>query len=88
MPKGIDGAPTQARHAAGDKDVQLSGGANTVRQFIDARLLDELQTHLAPLMLGSGVRLFDGVSPGLGREPTRVVDYPQVAHLTDRITPS
>ncbi|MER6859774.1 hypothetical protein [Streptomyces pilosus] len=55
---------------------------------MDARLLDELQTHLAPLILGSGVRLFDGVSPGLGREPTRVVDYPQVAHLTDRITPS
>lgn len=84
--EGIGSALAQARKAAGAKDVQISGGADTVRQFIAAGLLDELQIHLAPLVLGSGVRLFDGVSPGLGLEPTRVVDSPQVTHLTYRIT--
>lgn len=86
--EGIDSALAQARKAAGDKDVQISGGADVVRQFIDAGLLDELQIHLAPLVLGSGVRLFDGVSPDLGLVPTQVVDSPQVTHLTYRITPS
>ncbi|MFE2341145.1 dihydrofolate reductase family protein [Streptomyces sp. NPDC059431] len=83
---GIDSALAQARKAAGDKDVQVSGGADAVRQFLDAGLLDELQIHLAPLVLGSGVRLFDGVSPDLGLVPTQVVASPQVTHLTYRIT--
>ncbi|WP_331737770.1 dihydrofolate reductase family protein [Streptomyces sp. NBC_01276] len=86
--EGIDSALAQARKAAGDKDVQISGGADTVRQYLAAGLLDELQIHLAPLLLGSGVRLFDGVSPNLSLVPTRVVDSPQVTHLTYRITPS
>ncbi|MEU1854181.1 dihydrofolate reductase family protein [Streptomyces sp. NPDC019990] len=86
--EGIDSALAlaMARKAAGDKDVQISGGADTVRQFINAGLLDELQIHLAPLVLGSGVRLFDGVSPGLSLELTRVVDSPQVTHLTYRVS--
>jgi dihydrofolate reductase len=89
--EGIDSALAQARKAAGeagDKDVQISGGADTVRQFLDAGLLDELQIHLVPLVLGSGVRLLDGVSPGISLAPTRVVDSPQVTHLTYRITSS
>ncbi|MFF8196756.1 dihydrofolate reductase family protein [Streptomyces bobili] len=45
--EGIDSALAHARKAAGDKDVQISGGADAVRQFIDAGLLDELQIHLA-----------------------------------------
>ncbi|MFJ3582822.1 hypothetical protein ACIPPS_11430 [Streptomyces sp. NPDC090127] len=48
MTEGIDSALAQARKAAGGKDVQISGGADTVRQFIDAALLGELQIHLAP----------------------------------------
>ncbi|WP_374211645.1 dihydrofolate reductase family protein [Streptomyces sp. YS415] len=83
--EGIDSALAQARQAAGDKDVQISGGADTVRQFIDAGLLDELQIHLAPVVLGAGVRLFDGVSPALELVPTRVVDSAQVTHLTYRV---
>ncbi|MEV5443963.1 dihydrofolate reductase family protein [Streptomyces sp. NPDC052644] len=86
MTEGIDSALARARQAAGDKDIQISGGADTVRQFIDAGLLDELQIHLAPLVLGSGLRLFDGVSPGLNLEPIRVVDSPQVTHLTYRVS--
>jgi hypothetical protein len=47
--------------------------------------LVELQSHLAPLVLGAGVRLFDGVSPELGLIPKRVIGSPQVTHLTCQI---
>ncbi|WKV72886.1 dihydrofolate reductase family protein [Streptomyces sp. PCS3-D2] len=86
--EGIGSALERARRAAGGKDVQISGGADTVRQFIDAGLLDELQIHLAPLVLGAGVRLFDGVSAALGLEPAGVVDSPRVTHLTYRFAAS
>ena len=61
---GIESAVEQARAGAGDKDVQVSGGAEVVKQSLDAGLLEELQIHLAPVLLGGGVRLFDGVDPG------------------------
>jgi dihydrofolate reductase len=80
---GITSALERARAAAGDRDVQISGGADTVRQYLDAGLVDELQLHIAPVLLGAGNRLFDGIAPGL-RElaPTRVLDSPYgVAHL-------
>ncbi|MFE0581573.1 dihydrofolate reductase family protein [Streptomyces sp. NPDC058874] len=86
--EGIGSALERARRAAGGKDVQISGGADTVRQFIDAGLLDELQIHLAPLVLGAGVRLFDGMSAALGLEPAGVVDSPRVTHLTYRFAAS
>ncbi|MFC4010863.1 dihydrofolate reductase family protein [Nonomuraea purpurea] len=62
--EGIDTALALARQVSQDKDVQISGGADTVRQFFNAGLLDELQIHLAPLVLGAGVRLFAGSSSG------------------------
>lgn len=79
---GIARAPARAREAAGGKDVQISGGADTVRQFIAAGLLDELQLHIAPVILGAGVRLFDGVSPALDLAPVQVVGSSRVTHLT------
>jgi dihydrofolate reductase len=60
---GIHSALKQAQESAGDKDVQISGGADTVRQFLEAGLVDDLQLHLAPILLGDGVRLFDGINP-------------------------
>lgn len=69
---GIASAVEQARAAAGDKDVQVSGGADTVQQCLDAGLLDELQIHLAPTLLGAGVRLFDGLDPSKVRQPHAV----------------
>jgi dihydrofolate reductase len=51
---GIESALEQAKAAAGDKDILIAGGANTVRQFLEAGLLDELQIHLAPVLLGDG----------------------------------
>jgi dihydrofolate reductase len=79
---GIESALEQARAAAGDKDVAIGGGANVIQQYLKAGLLDEMQIHVAPVLLGEGVRLFED----LGREHieleiTRVVDSPAVTHL-------
>jgi dihydrofolate reductase len=82
---GIESALEQARSAAGDKDVQVAGGASVVQQYLNAGLLDEFQVHVVPIILGSGVRLFDD----LGSRPdvvlTRVVDSPEVTHLSYRV---
>lgn len=56
---GIDGALGRARVTAGDKDVAVAGGASTIQQFIAAGFLVELNVHLIPIVLGSGIRLFD-----------------------------
>ena len=60
---GVEAAVEQARASAGDRDVQLSGGASVAQQALDAGLLDELLLHVAPLALGGGVRLFEDPNP-------------------------
>jgi dihydrofolate reductase len=78
---GIEAALEQARVAAGDKNVQLGGGGSVVQQFLQAGLLDELNVHLVPVLLGDGgVRLLDGLAP-TELELTRVVESPHVTHL-------
>lgn len=59
---GIRQALQLAREAAGGKNVAIAGGASTINQFLDAGLLDELRLHISPKLLGSGERLFEGVS--------------------------
>ena len=84
--EGIDAAVTQARAAAGDRNVSVAGGANVVQQCLQAGLLDELQIHVAPLLLGDGVRLFDNLGadpPSL--EVTRVIESPKVTHVKYRV---
>ncbi len=83
---GIEAALEQARAAAGDKDVSLAGGADVVQQYVKAGLLDELQIHVVPLLLGDGVSLFDrlGGDP-IKLEATRVVESPSVTHLRFRV---
>jgi dihydrofolate reductase len=81
---GIGAALEQARAAAGDKDVHVAGGANVVQQYLGAGLLDELELHVVPLLLGGGTRLLDGVT-GVGLESTRVVSSPLVSHLRYRV---
>jgi dihydrofolate reductase len=58
---GIADALAQARAAAGDRNVAIAGGAATVNQFLAAGLVDEVRLHVAPVLLGRGERLFDGV---------------------------
>lgn len=79
---GFDSAFEQARAAAGDKDVQVSGGASVVQQALRAQVLDELNIHVAPVLLGGGVSLFGEL--GKDAPPlklTSVVESPHVTHL-------
>jgi len=83
---GIESALEQARAAAGDRDVAIAGGADVVRQYLKAAHLDELLIHLAPVLLGGGVRLFDDErGAAVGLEQTRVAESPGVTHLTYRV---
>jgi dihydrofolate reductase len=81
---GIESALEQARAAAGDRDVSVAGGASAVQQFLAAGLVDEFQIHVAPLLLGTGTRLFDSVE-GVDVERERVIASPSVAHLRFRV---
>jgi dihydrofolate reductase len=79
---GFESALAQARRAAGAKDVSLAGGANAARQYLKAGLVDEMELHLAPTLLGSGERLFDGVGDDMhGLKLVRTVAAPDVTHL-------
>jgi dihydrofolate reductase len=84
---GIESALEQARAAAGDKNVAVGGGANVAQQYLRAGLLDEVQIHLAPVLLGDGVRLFeDHLGPERCEiECTRVIESPAVTHLRYRV---
>jgi dihydrofolate reductase len=84
---GIESALEQARAAAGDDDVLVAGGAEVVQQYLRAGLLDEIQLHVAPVLLGGGARLFDGPLPDLPYtlERTQVIESPTgVTHVTYR----
>jgi dihydrofolate reductase len=79
---GIESALAQAREAAGDdRDILLAGGADVANQYLRAGLVDELQLNVAPVLLGGGARLFDGVGPELRLEQTRAVEGVGVTHL-------
>jgi dihydrofolate reductase len=83
--EGVEFAVEQARAAAGDKDVQVAGGANVAQQILNAGLLDELQIHVAPVLLGGGTRLLEHLDPGIELERSRVIDSPSVTHLRFRV---
>jgi dihydrofolate reductase len=81
---GFDSALRQAREAAGDRDVAVAGGASTLRQAFAAGAIDELVLDIAPVLLGAGERLFDGVAdPGL--RPIEVIDSPRATHIRYRV---
>jgi dihydrofolate reductase len=84
---GIEAALEQAQAAAGGGDVVVGGGASAAQQYLRAGLLDELQIHLVPVLLGGGTRLFDEDlvrGPG-GLERTRVIESPSgTTHLSYR----
>ena len=80
---GIESALAQAREAAGSGDVSIAGGASTVNQYLAAGAIDELRLHVAPIVLGVGERLFDGVG-ALSLERVGVNATDLVTHLTYR----
>jgi dihydrofolate reductase len=78
---GLESAVAQAKAAAGDKDVRLTG-ASVPQQCLRAGLLDEIQIHLVPVLLASGVRLFEHLgAERIDLETISVVDSPGVTHL-------
>jgi len=82
---GIENALKQAQAAAGDKHVGV-GGANTAQQYLQAGLLDEIQIHLVPVLLGEGRRLFEHLGTlHIELESTRVIESPGVTHLKFRV---
>jgi dihydrofolate reductase len=88
---GIERALELARQAAGGKDVAVAGGGELLRQVLAAGLLDRLELHIVPVLLGDGQRLFDpslGLDPSEGIElvPTRVIETPELTHIRYTVT--
>ncbi|HEY0946439.1 MAG TPA: dihydrofolate reductase family protein [Opitutaceae bacterium] len=83
---GIESALAQARKAAGGRDVILGGGASVIQQYLGAGLLDELEIHVVPLLLGGGARLLEHFDVhALNLETIRTLAGPGVAHLKYRV---
>jgi dihydrofolate reductase len=81
---GIEDALAQAQASAGGKDICVAGGASTAQQYLSAGLIDEMQIHLVPKVLGGGLRLLDTLPPR-DLEVTRVIESTGVTHLRYRI---
>jgi dihydrofolate reductase len=80
---GVHSALEQAKQASGGRDVSLGGGADVAQQYLAAGLIDELQLHIVPVVLGGGTRLFDNLAGAdLTLEQPRIVDAPGVTHVT------
>jgi dihydrofolate reductase len=83
---GIESALAQAREAAGEGDVAIAGGAATVRQYLQAGLIDELRLHVAPVMLGAGERPLEDIG-SFDMELLDASSNDLVTHLSYRIPP-
>jgi dihydrofolate reductase len=82
---GLDTAIAQARSAAGDRDVHVMGGADTIRQALRAGYVDELSVSIAPVVLGAGKRLFEGFDTSLNLEVIRTFSSPLATHVKYRV---
>jgi dihydrofolate reductase len=82
---GIKRAIEQASVAAGDKRVHIMGGASIIQQALAAGLVDELFLHVAPVLLGSGTRLFEHLGGSIQLERAEVIESPSSTHLRYRI---
>lgn len=81
---GIESAMTQAKAAAGERDVYVQGGV-TGQLALQAGVLDEIQIHLVPVLLGNGHRLFDLLPREVELEVIRVLDTPDATHIRYRV---
>ena len=82
---GVEEAVERAREAAGDKDVNIMGGADVIRQALDAGLVDELTIVVAPVVLGGGKRLFDGLTKSMDLEHLGVRQSPYATFVEHRV---
>ncbi len=82
---GIESALSQAREAAEGGDIAIAGGAETIRQFLNAGAIDELRIHMVPGLLGAGERLLEGVA-GVRFDPISSRSNDLVSHLTYAVT--
>jgi dihydrofolate reductase len=81
--EGIEAALDQAREAAGDRDVRIAGGGETILEYLNAVLVDEFTISLSPTLFGAGIRLFEGVDASrVALEPVRAESTQRVTHLT------
>jgi dihydrofolate reductase len=77
----------RARDEAGERDVAIGGGARAIRTFIEMGVVGRFGIHVAPLLLGGGVSLFDGLDPdSLGFRPTAVLQGAEVVHIDYEVT--
>ena len=88
VPDGVRTAVELAKERAGDRYATIGGGADIARQCLAEGLVDEVQLHVVPVLVGAGVRLFDGPATGRSLTKTRVIDAPNVTHLRYNVAPS
>jgi dihydrofolate reductase len=79
--EGHRGRPRSGAEGCRRKDVALAGGAQAARQYLAAGLVDEMEINLAPVLLGSGERLFEGLGDLSGLELERTIPAPNVIHI-------
>jgi dihydrofolate reductase len=82
---GVEEAIGRAREAAGDKDVFVMGGADVIRQALRSGQVEELAISIAPVVLGGGKRLFEGLDATMNLEPVSVLQSPFATHITYRV---
>src|ERR1700759_1867427 len=84
---GIESALEKARQSAGEKDIRIQGGADTIQQYLNAGLIDEFFIHIAPVFLGSGLRLFDSIDPDkYDLEIIEVIPSDLTTHIRYKLT--
>jgi len=80
--EGIEAALGRAKAAANGKDIRIGGGVSTIRQYLQARLIDEMHVAISPVLLGRGESLFDGIDlPALGYDVRERVFTGEALHL-------
>jgi dihydrofolate reductase len=84
---GIESALEKARQSAKGKDIRIQGGANTIQQFLNAGLIDEFFIHISPVLLGSGIRLFESVDKNkYDLQIVEVIPSDLTTHLRYKLT--
>ena len=84
---GLDEAIDRAREVAREKNVNIMGGADIIRQALAAGHIDELSISIAPVVLGAGKRLFEGFDTPVVLKPMQVLQSPFATHVTYHVGP-